>query len=206
MPSGRGLGWQQRILPLVVALLPASKRRRRGGLSGPVEGETGVRTKGALPDIELWVQGSAGPRPIRSEESVTAGAKKTIDGLPQTLDAVAVVVFANSMPAEQLVAFNRRHKICGGADVSYIYSPSFYDDSSGEPPLNAVVWNRDMAKEDSWPELAYQCETEPEVALAEFRTWVGRQTSFEPRARGCRRIAFGCCSCLGRHSCLRSSL
>lgn len=108
------------------------------------------------------------------DESVTARARKTIDGLPPALDAIAVVAFADSMPAERLVAFNRRHKICGGADVSYIYAPSYYDDSSGEPPLNAVVWNRDMAKEDSWADLAYQCETEPEVALAEFRTWVGR--------------------------------
>lgn len=100
-------------------------------------------------------------------------ARKTIDGLPQTLVAVAVVEFADSVTTEQLVAFNRRHRICGGADVSYIYSPSFYDDSSEPSSLNAVVWNRNMTQERTWEELAYQCETEPVAALAEFRRWVG---------------------------------
>lgn len=100
-------------------------------------------------------------------------ARKTIDGLPRTLDAVAVVEFAHSMTAERLVVLNRRHGLCGGADVSYVYSPSYYDDSSGDPPLNAVVWNRDMTQEHSWVDPPYRCETEPEAALAEFRRWVG---------------------------------
>ncbi|MEV4161759.1 hypothetical protein [Nonomuraea dietziae] len=103
----------------------------------------------------------------------TERARKTIDGLPQTLDAVAVVEFSHSMTTERLVTFNRRHKICGGADVSYIYSPYYYDDSSSDPRVNAVVWNRDMTQQHSWTEVAYQCETEPEAALAEFRRWVG---------------------------------
>ncbi|TMR98814.1 hypothetical protein [Nonomuraea basaltis] len=100
-------------------------------------------------------------------------ARKTIDGLPQTLDAVAVVGFAHSMTTERLVAFNRRHRICGGADVSYIYSPSSYDDSTDPASLNAVVWNRDMTEDHIRADLTYQCETEPEAALAEFRRWVG---------------------------------
>ncbi|MFE3454557.1 hypothetical protein ACFXJ8_37110 [Nonomuraea sp. NPDC059194] len=100
-------------------------------------------------------------------------ARKSIDGLPQTLEAVAVVEFAGSLTTERLVAFNRRHNICGGADVSYIYSPSYSDDSSEPSSLNAVVWNRDMTKDDIWPDLTYQCVTEPEAALAEFRRWVG---------------------------------
>jgi hypothetical protein len=100
-------------------------------------------------------------------------ARKTIDGLPQTLNAVAVVEFAHSMPTKQLLAFNRRHEICGGADVSYIYSPSFYDDSADPDTLNAVVWNRDMIEDPIPTELAYQCDTEPEAALAEFRRWAG---------------------------------
>ncbi|MFI6456817.1 hypothetical protein ACIBF6_35320 [Streptosporangium amethystogenes] len=114
---------------------------------------------------------------VQADPSVGRGpaekARKTIDGLPQTLDAVAVVEFAHPMTTDQLVAFNRRHKLCGEGSVSYIYSPSYYDDSSGDPPLNAVVWNRDMAQEHSWEELDYQCETEPEAALTEFRRWVG---------------------------------
>ncbi|MFI7702056.1 hypothetical protein [Nonomuraea sp. NPDC049480] len=89
------------------------------------------------------------------------------------LPHVAVVEFAHSMPAERLVALNRRHRICGGADVSYIYSPSYYDDSSEPASLNAVVWNRGMTEDDIQADLAYQCETEPVAALAEFRRWVG---------------------------------
>ncbi|MEU9833481.1 hypothetical protein AB0D67_18335 [Streptosporangium sp. NPDC048047] len=100
-------------------------------------------------------------------------ARKTLDGLPQTLDAVAVVEFAHVMTTEQLVAFNRRHGLCGGADVAYIYSPSFYDDSSSVPSLNAVVWNRAMTEDRIRTDLTYQCETEPEAALKEFRRWVG---------------------------------
>lgn len=107
------------------------------------------------------------------DRELAENARKTIDGLPQTLDAVAVVEFAHSMTSERLVAFNRRHRLCGGADVSYIYSPSYYDDSSSEPPANAVVWNRDMTQEHSREKITYQCETEPEAALAEFRRWVG---------------------------------
>ncbi|WP_433352023.1 hypothetical protein ACQP25_03345 [Microtetraspora malaysiensis] len=100
-------------------------------------------------------------------------ARKTIDGLPQTLDAVAVVEFVHSMSTKQLLAFNRRHEICGGADISYIYSPSFYDDSADPASLNAVVWNRYMIEDPIPTELTYQCDTEPEAALAEFRRWVG---------------------------------
>lgn len=101
-------------------------------------------------------------------------ARKTIDALPQTLDAVAVVEFADSMTAERLVAFNRKHRICGGADVSYIYSLSYYDDSDDPPSMNSVVWNRDMIKDDVGDDPTYQCETEPVAALAEFRRWVGQ--------------------------------
>ncbi|MFI6322266.1 hypothetical protein ACIBG8_32350 [Nonomuraea sp. NPDC050556] len=100
-------------------------------------------------------------------------ARATLDGLPPTLVGVGVVEFAHKMTTEQLVAFGRRHKICGGDDVAYIYEPSFYDDSSDPSSLNAIVWNRDMTREDDWAEFAYQCETEPERALAEFRRWVG---------------------------------
>ncbi|MEU7857903.1 hypothetical protein [Nonomuraea sp. NPDC049141] len=107
------------------------------------------------------------------DKELTEEARKTIDALPQTLDAVAVVEFADSMTAERLVAFNRRHSICGGADVSYIYSLSYYDDSSDPPSANAVVWNRDMTKDGFSTEVSYQCETEPTAALAEFRRWVG---------------------------------
>lgn len=108
------------------------------------------------------------------DRELTERTRKTIDGLPQTLDAVAVVEFAHSMTTERLVAFNRRHRLCGGADVSYIYAPApYYDDSSNDPPLNAVVWNRHMTEEHIRPDLTYQCETEPEAALAEFRRWVG---------------------------------
>ncbi|GAA4533273.1 MULTISPECIES: hypothetical protein [Nonomuraea] len=99
-------------------------------------------------------------------------SRDIIDGLPRTLDAVAVVDFADSVTAGQLVAFNRRHKICGGEDVSYIYSPSYFDDSGDPPSLNAVVWNRDMANH-TWENTTYQCETEPEAALAAYREWVG---------------------------------
>ncbi|MEV0349588.1 hypothetical protein AB0H88_27770 [Nonomuraea sp. NPDC050680] len=99
--------------------------------------------------------------------------RKTIDGLPQTLAAVAVVEFAHPMATERLVAFNRRHTLCGGTGVSYIYAPSYYDDSDEPASLNAVVWNRDMTKDQALTDLTYQCETEPEAALAEFRRWVG---------------------------------
>jgi hypothetical protein len=83
------------------------------------------------------------------------------------------VEFADPMTTERLVAFNRRHRICGGADVSYIYSPSYYDDSSDPASLNAVVWNRDMTDDNIRADLTYQCETEPEAAMEEFRRWVG---------------------------------
>lgn len=157
--------------------------------AGPNEGETeyeiveslldGVRApsldgpSGSLADAVASVEADLGVDSEQVDSELAEEARKTIDGLPQTLDAVAVVEFANSMTTERLVAFNRRHSLCGGADVSYIYSPYNYDDSSGEPPLNAVVWNRDMGKEHSWTDLTYQCETEPEAALAEFRRWVG---------------------------------
>ncbi|GAA3469844.1 hypothetical protein [Nonomuraea roseola] len=123
---------------------------------------------GSLGEAIAYVDVDPGVDRERAEK-----VRKTIDGLPQTLDAVAVVEFAHSMTTERLVSFNRRHRICGGADVSYIYSPSFYDDSSDPASFNAVVWNRGMTQERSRPALSYQCETEPEVALAEFRRWVG---------------------------------
>ncbi|MDX3105860.1 hypothetical protein [Nonomuraea angiospora] len=107
---------------------------------------------------------------------VKKDVRKTIDALPQALDAVAVVQFEQPMTSEQLIAFNLRHKICGGRDVSYVYAPSRneYDDSSNDPPLNAVVWNRDMTEDLIQGELTYRCEAEPETALAEFRKWVGQ--------------------------------
>ncbi|MFF4616465.1 hypothetical protein [Nonomuraea jabiensis] len=111
-------------------------------------------------------------------EIVPADVRKSIDALPQTLDAVAVAVvqFVQPMTSERLIAFNRTHKICGGRDVSYVYAPPWfeYDDSSNDPPLNAVVWNRDMTEGLIQGELNYQCEAEPEPALAEFRKWVGQ--------------------------------
>ncbi|MGW3351566.1 hypothetical protein ACWDA3_50420 [Nonomuraea rubra] len=112
--------------------------------------------------------------PGRRDAEEKETARKTIDGLPQTLVATAVVEFTRPMTTEQLIAFNRRHLLRGGADVSYIYSPGTpYDDSDPNPPLNAVVWNRDMIRENTWSDFAYQHETEPEPALREFRNWVG---------------------------------
>ncbi|MFD1542610.1 hypothetical protein [Nonomuraea guangzhouensis] len=107
------------------------------------------------------------------DEGLKEAARKAIDALPQTLDAVAVVEFAGTMTTDRLVAFNRRHSICGGEDVSYLYSLSSYDDSSDPPAVNAVVWNRGMTKDGFSAEVTYQCETEPVAALAEFRRWVG---------------------------------
>ncbi|MBB5080190.1 hypothetical protein [Nonomuraea endophytica] len=101
-------------------------------------------------------------------------AKEIIDALPQTLKTVAVVEFAREMTSAQLIAFNRTHKICGGPDVSYVYDPSFADDSSDPDSMNAVVWNRDMTRHDYMPEVRYQCENEPGPALQEFRRWVGQ--------------------------------
>ncbi|GIH91104.1 hypothetical protein ACFFMN_08925 [Planobispora siamensis] len=107
------------------------------------------------------------------DEHVAEKARKIIDGLPPTLEAAAIVEFAHPMSTEPLVDFNRKNKICGGADVSYIYLPSFFDDSSDPSSLSAVVWNRDMTLENTWVGLSYECETEPRAALAEFRRWVG---------------------------------
>ncbi|ACZ83744.1 hypothetical protein [Streptosporangium roseum] len=153
--------------------------------AGPSEDETGYEItenlfgtirapsldgpSGSLGDAIASVEADPG-----ADKELTEKARKTIDGLPQTLDAVAVVEFANAMTTERLVAFNRKHKLCGGADVSYIYAPApYYDDSSNYPPLNAVVWNRNMTEEYIRTDFSYQCETEPEAALAEFRRWVG---------------------------------
>lgn len=152
--------------------------------AGPGEGHTGyeivenlfgaVRApslgepSGSLVDAITSVEADSDTDGKPAEE-----ARKTFDDLPATLDAVAVVEFAQAMTPARLTAFNRRHRICGGADISYIYSPSYYDDSSGDPPLNTVVWNRDMVQENSWEVPPYQCETEPEAALTEFRRWVG---------------------------------
>ncbi|GII03054.1 hypothetical protein [Planobispora takensis] len=61
------------------------------------------------------------------DEHVAEKARKIIDGLPPTLEAAAIVEFAHPMRAESHVDFNRKHKICGGADVSCIYLPSFFD-------------------------------------------------------------------------------
>ncbi|MEV0826625.1 hypothetical protein [Nonomuraea rubra] len=108
------------------------------------------------------------------DEGEKETARKTIDALPQTLVATAVVEFTHPMTAEQLIAFNRRHILRGGPDVSYIYSPpSHYDDSDPSPPRNAVVWNRNMIEENTWEEFTYEHETEPGTALREFRNWVG---------------------------------
>ncbi|MBB5777709.1 hypothetical protein [Nonomuraea jabiensis] len=38
----------------------------------------------------------------------------------------------------------------------------------------AVVWNRDMTEDYIRADFAYQCETEPEAALAGLRRWVGQ--------------------------------
>ncbi|WP_049567584.1 hypothetical protein [Nonomuraea sp. SBT364] len=109
------------------------------------------------------------------ESELVSGVKtrETFDALPRTLNAVAVVDFTQAMTTERLIAFNGKHKICGGEDVSYLYSPSYYDDSASPSFLNAVVWNRAMPVSRTRDELAYQCESEPRAALAAFRTWVG---------------------------------
>jgi hypothetical protein len=116
--------------------------------------------------------GGVGSDDAEFDEVRAERARKTIDGLPQTLEAVAVVEYKDEMTAERLVGFQHRHKICGGEDLSYIYYPSYYDDSDDPPSLNAIVWNRGMAKEPSWQGLTYQCASEPYVALTEFRRWV----------------------------------
>ncbi|MFI6508097.1 hypothetical protein ACIBCT_10870 [Streptosporangium sp. NPDC050855] len=100
-------------------------------------------------------------------------ARKIIRKLPQTLDALAVVDFTHAMTTEQLIAFNRRHELCGGADISYVYSLGYYDDSSDDPETSEVVWNRDLSEEHTVIPPQYQCETEPQIALAAFRRWVG---------------------------------
>ncbi|MFI6389721.1 hypothetical protein [Nonomuraea sp. NPDC050540] len=100
-------------------------------------------------------------------------AREIIDALPQTLKTVAVVGFTREMTTTQLMAFNRTHRICGGPDVSYIYHPSYYDDSSEPDSMNAVIWNRNMTQDAYMPEVQYQCEGEPSPALEEFREWVG---------------------------------
>ncbi|MFD9947824.1 hypothetical protein ACFWYW_11130 [Nonomuraea sp. NPDC059023] len=99
--------------------------------------------------------------------------REIIDALPQTLKTVAVVEFTREMTTTQLMAFNRAYKICGGPDVSYIYYPSYYDDSSDPDSMNAITWNRDMTRDTYMPEVQYQCEGEPSPALEEFRKWVG---------------------------------
>ncbi|MER5419798.1 hypothetical protein [Streptosporangium roseum] len=138
-------------------------------LFGTIRAPSLYGPSGSLGDAIASMEGDLGV-----DREVTERARKTIDGLPQTLDAVAVVEFAHAMTTERLVAFKRRHKLCGGADVSYIYAPApYYDDSSDDPPLNAVVWNRNMTKDHIRADLTYQCETEPEAALGEFRRWVG---------------------------------
>ncbi len=138
-------------------------------LFGTIEAPSLDGPSGRLGDAIASVEANLGV-----DRELTERTRKTIDGLPQTLDAVAVVEFAHSMTTERLVAFNRRHKLCGGADVSYIYAPApYYDDSSDDPPLNAVVWNRRMTEEYVRADFSYQCETEPEAALTEFRRWVG---------------------------------
>ncbi|MFF4991606.1 hypothetical protein ACFY19_30795 [Streptosporangium saharense] len=127
---------------------------RAPSLSGP---------SGRLGDAITAVDANPG-----EDKTLTEASRKTIDALPQTLEAVAVVEFTHAMTTEQLVAFNRKHRLCGGKDVSYVYAPSSYDDSDPIPLTNAIVWNRGMTAEG---DLTYQCETEPEAALAEFRRW-----------------------------------
>ncbi|MEV4011612.1 hypothetical protein AB0J35_14005 [Nonomuraea angiospora] len=149
--AGAGEGWKEyEIVPNLFGTV------RAPSLDGP-SGSLGDAVSSVEPDTDIG----------------SGDVRQTIDGLPQTLNAVAVVEFAQPMTSERLIAFNRKHKICGGADVSYIYAPSYYDDSSG-PRLNAVVWNRDMTEHSIREDFAYQCETEPEAALAEFRKWVGQ--------------------------------
>ncbi|MEU4829316.1 hypothetical protein [Streptosporangium sp. NPDC023615] len=109
----------------------------------------------------------------KTAEKTKEDVRKTIGKLPRTLDALAVVEFTHAMTTERLIAFNRRHKLCGGTDVSYVYSPYQYDDSSGDPPMSEVVWNRDLSEEHTVIPPQYQCETEPQIALAAFRRWVG---------------------------------
>lgn len=127
---------------------------RAPSLSGP---------SGRLGDAITAVETDPG-----ANSALTEASRKTIDALPQSLEAVAVVEFVHAMTTEQLVAFNRKHRLCGGEDVSYVYAPSYYDDSDSIPLTNAIVWNRGMTAEG---DLTYQCETEPEAALAEFRRW-----------------------------------
>ncbi|MEV1003205.1 hypothetical protein [Nonomuraea sp. NPDC050202] len=136
-------------------------------LFGTIEAPSLDGPSGSLADAINGVE--TGP-----DEGQKETARKTMGGLPQTLVATAVVEFTHPMTIEQLIAFNRRHILRGGPDVSYIYSPPTpYDDSDPNPPLNAVVWNRDMIEENTGSDFIYQHETEPETALREFRNWVG---------------------------------
>ncbi|MEU1879538.1 hypothetical protein ABZ470_19670 [Streptosporangium sp. NPDC020072] len=129
---------------------------RAPSLSGP---------SGALGDAITAVETNPG-----ADDALAEKTRKTVDALPKTLETVAVVEFTHAMTTEQLIAFNRKHRICAGADVSYVYDPSFYDDSSFVPRTNAIVWNRGMLPGNS---PTYQCEAEPATALAEFRRWTG---------------------------------
>ncbi|GAA2897008.1 hypothetical protein GCM10010517_62040 [Streptosporangium fragile] len=106
--------------------------------------------------------------------------RKALDGLPAGLSAVAAVEFAGPMTAERMIAFNREHGLCPGADTVYIYSPYRYNDSTGEPPANAIAWNRGMGYRSSgW--LTYLCEGEPLPALEAFREWTRQLTSHHDR-------------------------
>ncbi|GAA3039135.1 hypothetical protein [Streptosporangium longisporum] len=109
---------------------------------------------------------------VMGDQQAKEEARTTIGRLPRTLDALAVVHFAHPMTTERLIAFNRRHELCGGVDVSYVYALGYHDDSGSDPPTNRVVWNRDMADEHTVIPPQYQCETEPQIALAAFRRWV----------------------------------
>ncbi|GAA3142791.1 hypothetical protein GCM10010466_37190 [Planomonospora alba] len=154
--------------------------------AAPARGETAYTVTESLPGVEA--PGLAEPERSALTEAVRAvegeggsGSPKdkqelgeALDRLPPALTAVAVVEFAWPLTAEKLVALNRRHGLCGDESVSYVYSRHHYDDSDTVPLSNAVVWNRDMAWVLPWDEPAeYRCETEPEAALAAFRTWTG---------------------------------
>ncbi|MFI9555376.1 hypothetical protein [Nonomuraea endophytica] len=152
--------------------------RRAGPSTGRTQYKITESVFGSVSAPFLDVPSGSVAKAIDSVESGSDPAQKDqareiIDALPQTLKTVAVVEFAREMTSEQLMAFNRTHKICGGPDVSYIYDPSFADDSSDPDSMNAVVWNRGMTRHDYMPEVQYQCENEPIPALEEFRRWVG---------------------------------
>ncbi|MBB5961339.1 hypothetical protein [Planomonospora venezuelensis] len=134
-------------------------------------------------DLIDAVRSVSGHRDDAADAELKQDAREVFDRLPPALDAVAVVEFARPMTAERLTDLYRKYGLCGGEGVSYIYSLYHHDDSGGDPPENAVVWDRypgyrDMRRPaperaETPQDVARRCGTGPEAALASFRDWVG---------------------------------